>query len=101
MQDSIHKPPKEIEANTEIIVTTGSQDALCKCAEMLLEVGDPVVSERYAYTGTMLAMLPYRPDFICIEADKDGMRSDLLAEALAKCKKVAKYRKFSSFNFDF
>jgi hypothetical protein len=87
---AIHHPPEATEANSEVMVSTGSQDALCKCAEMMLNVGDPIIAEKYAYTGTMLAILPYRPDFIAIEADGDGMRADKFREALQKRKQENK-----------
>lgn len=86
----IHAPPKQTEDNSEILVTTGSQDALCKCVEMMLDFGDAIVAESFAYTGTVISMLPFRPDLILIDADKDGMRSDLLALALAERSKAGK-----------
>ena len=51
----MHHPP----LTTDLIVTCGSQDGLCKAIEMLLSPGDSVVVEDYIYAGTLGIMVTF------------------------------------------
>lgn len=51
----------------------GSQDALSKAIDMLLESGDSVLVEKYTYSGTLALMKPKGLEFLGVECDGDGM----------------------------
>lgn len=79
LQKQIHQPAP----NTELVVTTGSQDGLCKALEMLMEPGEPVVVEDFVYAGTLAIMDPYKPDYRIVPGDSKGMRPDALRDVLS------------------
>ncbi|CAL4121765.1 unnamed protein product, partial [Meganyctiphanes norvegica] len=78
----LHDPPNW--ENFETIVTAGSQDGLCKSFEMMLNPGDYVVTQEPVYTGTLSIMNPYKPKYLPIGTDADGMNPEKLREALAR-----------------
>lgn len=49
MQMKLHNPPGE----TEIIITNGSQDGLCKAFEMMVNQNDNILIQEPAYAGTL------------------------------------------------
>ena len=50
-QKAVHNPPEATWENSELLVTSGCQDGLCKAFEMLLNEGDSVIVEvGYTYT---------------------------------------------------
>lgn len=51
MQQTLHNPPRW--SDTEVIVTNGSQDGLCKAFEMMVNVNDHVVLQEPVYAGTL------------------------------------------------
>ncbi len=53
LQDRVHKP----KVGTDLVVTCGSQDGLCKAIEMLTDPGDSVIVEDYVYAGTLGIMV--------------------------------------------
>ena len=84
IQQRFHSPPnRDI---TDIVVTSGSQDGLCKAFEMIMNPGDKVIVETFTYPGTLAILTPYKPDYVVIESDEQGMRSDSLSEKLSKWK---------------
>ena len=84
LQLEVHKPPKETWDNTDIVVTNGSQDGLCKALEMLMNVGSTVLVEEYVYSGTLAIINPYEPRYQVVKCDMDGMRPDSLREILSQ-----------------
>ena len=44
-QGAVHNPPQATWKNSDLIVTSGCQDGLCKAFEMLLNEGDSVIVE--------------------------------------------------------
>ena len=84
LQLEVHKPPKETWDNTDIVVTNGSQDGLCKALEMLMNVGSTVLVEEYVYSGTLSIINPYEPRYQVVKCDMEGMRPDSLREILSQ-----------------
>ena len=66
-----------------VLVTSGSQQALDLLAKVLINPGDVVVTTDPAYLGALQALHLFEPRLVGIAEDTDGMRVDLLAEALA------------------
>jgi 2-aminoadipate transaminase len=67
----------------DVLVTSGSQQALDLLAKVLIDTRDVVVTTDPAYLGALQAMQLFQPRLVGIPEDVDGMRVDLLAEALA------------------
>jgi 2-aminoadipate transaminase len=67
----------------DVLVTSGSQQALDLLAKVLVDPGDVVVTTDPAYLGALQAMHLFEPKLVGIGEDVDGMRVDLLAEALS------------------
>src|SRR5579862_2656026 len=68
----------------EIVVTTGGQQAIDLVCKTLVDPGDVVICEAPTYPGAVPTFCSYEADVIQIEMDDDGMRIDLLEEALAR-----------------
>ena len=66
------------------VVTTGSQQGLDLVVRALVDAGDVVVVEAPAYVGALQALAANGADLRAIEADADGLRTDLLAGVLAQ-----------------
>lgn len=66
----------------EIIVTTGSQQALDMIGKVLINPGDTVILEEPAYLGAVQAFSQYRPAFKAIPLECDGIDMDKLEEKL-------------------
>lgn len=56
-----------------ICVSTGSQDALSKAFEMILEAGDVIFVDIPTYPGALSALRPLGCDIVGVETDGDGM----------------------------
>lgn len=67
----------------EILLTTGSQQALDLVAKVLVDPGDLVLVEKPGYIGGLGAIASYQARMWGIPMDGDGLRVDLLAEELA------------------
>ncbi|MBR6403381.1 MAG: PLP-dependent aminotransferase family protein [Eubacterium sp.] len=66
----------------EIIVTTGSQQALDLIGKVLINPGDSVVLEEPSYLGAIQAFSQYRPDMCAITLERDGMDMNKLEAKL-------------------
>ncbi len=51
MQKILHNPPAWSE--TEVLITNGSQDGLCKAFEMIMNLNDHVIVQEPVYAGTL------------------------------------------------
>ena len=78
LQENTHSP----QSKTDLVVTSGSQDGLCKAIEMLMEPGAPVVVEEFIYAGTLTIMNPYQPEYLIVESDASGMIPESLKSTL-------------------
>lgn len=69
-----------------IIITTGSQQALDLLAKVMIDKGDNVLVEKPGYLGALQAFSQYGPNFIPIELENDGMN-------IAKLQNILKEKK--------
>jgi 2-aminoadipate transaminase len=65
-----------------VLVTTGSQQALDLIGKVFLNPGDHVVVERPTYLGALQAWNAYQAEYVSVDVDSDGMRTSELAAAL-------------------
>lgn len=68
----------------EVLITSGSQQALEFVGKLLIGPGDTVVVTRPTYLGALQAFSPYEPTYISIPMDAEGPDLAALAAALAE-----------------
>jgi 2-aminoadipate transaminase len=72
-----------IEAMPEnVLVTSGSQQALDLIGKILINPGDRILTERPTYLGALQAWRAYQAEYVSVPIDDDGLRTELLEDAL-------------------
>lgn len=66
----------------DILITTGSQQALDLIAKVLLNKGDRVIIEEPGYLGAIQAFCMFEPEFMPVTLEDDGLNIEKLEEAL-------------------
>jgi 2-aminoadipate transaminase len=74
---------------SNILITTGSQQALELIGKLFVNPGDRVLVEEPTYLGALQAWTAYQAEYLPVPIDDDGMRIDLLEEALRAGPKFA------------
>ncbi|WP_455597332.1 aminotransferase-like domain-containing protein [Cloacibacillus porcorum] len=67
-----------------VLITTGSQQALDLIAKTLLNKGDRVIIEEPGYLGAIQAFCMFEPEFLPVTLEDDGLDLKKLEEALKK-----------------
>ncbi len=67
---------------SNVLITTGSQQATELIGRLFLEKGDPVLVESPTYVGALQAFGIYRPSFVVVPHDADGLVVDRLGRYL-------------------
>jgi 2-aminoadipate transaminase len=78
----------------QVLMTTGSQQALDTVGKIFLNPGDTALVGLPTYLGGINAFRSYESNLEGIPLDKDGLRVDLLEEKLIELKKEEIYPKF-------
>ena len=78
----------------DMLVTTGGQQVLDLVTKTLIDPGDVVVAEGPTYPGAVPVFTAYQADVVQIDMDADGMRVDLLEEALDQLDREGRRPKF-------
>ncbi len=68
----------------EVLITTGSQQALDLLGKVFLEEGAPVLLEAPSYLGAIQAFRAYGPRFLTVPAGEEGPDLKALAEVLQR-----------------
>jgi len=71
-----------------VLITSGSQQGIDFSGKIFLNEGDGVVCESPTYSGAVNAFVSYRPKFIEITTDDQGMNMDELENALQTKKNI-------------
>ena len=71
-----------------IIVTTGSQQAVDMLARIFLDEGDRVIVENPTYVGMLTSWRPFHPNLTAVPTDDDGMIVDELEPLLKQNPKL-------------
>ena len=69
-----------------ILMTNGSQQALDIIGRLFLNKGDKVLTDAPTYLGAIQAWRLYRPEFVTVPLDDDGMNPEQVEKALKKHK---------------
>ncbi len=70
----------------EILITTGSQQALDLIGKIFINKGDAVIVEEPGYLGALQAFAQYEPNFLPIPLERDGMNMAVLENTLKQNK---------------
>lgn len=73
----------------QVLITTGSQQALDLVSKLLLDPGDMMVTENPSYLGALQAFRLHEARFAVVDMDEEGARPESLREALARNPKFA------------
>jgi 2-aminoadipate transaminase len=65
-----------------VLITSGSQQALDLIGKVLIDPGDRILVEEPTYLGALQAWNLYRADYVTVPNDDDGMQPDPLARIL-------------------
>jgi 2-aminoadipate transaminase len=65
-----------------VLITSGSQQALDLLGKILIDPGDRILVESPTYLAAIQAWTAYGAEFITVPMDEDGMNTDYLEEAL-------------------
>jgi 2-aminoadipate transaminase len=65
-----------------VMITSGSQQALDLIAKLLINRGDRLLVEAPTYLGALQAFKVFGAEYVRVPTDQDGLRTDLLEYAL-------------------
>ncbi|KAF4518692.1 hypothetical protein B566_EDAN002728 [Ephemera danica] len=82
LQQKVHGLRSNFWDTNDLVVTTGSQDGLCKAIEMSLEDGEPILVQEPIYSGTTAILKAFDPRMIAVAQDSWGVCPEKLEEAL-------------------
>jgi len=69
-------------ADDDILITSGSQQALDLIGKLFIDPGDRVIVEAPTYLGALQAWNAYEAEYVCVRSDEHGMVVEELAQAL-------------------
>ncbi|HYY20382.1 MAG TPA: PLP-dependent aminotransferase family protein, partial [Thermoleophilaceae bacterium] len=78
----------------DVVVTTGGQQVIDLVTKTLIDPGDVIVAEGPTYPGAVPTFSSYQAEVVQIDMDADGMRVDLLEEALERLAREGRRPKF-------
>jgi 2-aminoadipate transaminase len=78
----------------DLLVTSGGQQVIDLVCKTLIDPGDVIVAEGPTYPGAVPTFGAYQADVVQIDMDADGMRVDLLEEALERLARDGRTPKF-------
>ena len=78
----------------DILLTSGSLQAMDLVNDLLLEAGDVVVLEEACYGGTLTRLDRLGVDYVGVDLDEGGMRMDLLRQTLTELKNQGRRVKY-------
>lgn len=84
----------KVEEDDEVIVTTGSQQALYLLSVLFINSGDYIAVENPTYLSAINAFATADPKMVGVPIDEDGMRVDLLEKRLKEIESAGSRLKF-------
>ena len=78
----------------DVVVTTGSQQAIDLVTRIFINPGDVVIAEGPSYVGALGVFSQYQADVVHVDMDADGIVPELFEEKLENLKKAGRTVKF-------
>ena len=78
----------------DVVITTGSQQALDLMAELFLNAGDVVLAESPSYVGALGCFRARQADVVHVDLDEDGLIPEALEETIRRLKSAGRAIKF-------
>src|SRR4051812_44784151 len=83
--------PNRVSAHPDdIVVTTGSQQALDLVTRIFVDPGDVVVAEAPSYVGALGVFRSYQADVVHVPMDADGLQPEALNQTLTDLKRAGR-----------
>jgi 2-aminoadipate transaminase len=83
--------PQRISAHPDdIVVTTGSQQALDLVTRIFVDPGDVVLAEAPSYVGALGVFRAYQADVVQVPMDADGLQPEALSETLDRLRRAGR-----------
>lgn len=82
--DGIHEDPDDV------VVTTGSQQALDLVTSLFVNPGDVVIAEAPSYVGALGVFSSHQAEVVHALMDNDGLIPEVLEETLQECERAGK-----------
>ena len=80
----------QVKDTDDVIVTTGSQEALYLIGRVFIDPGDVVIVEEPTYLAALNVFRQYDAELVPIPIDNEGMRVDVLEEKLEELREAGK-----------
>ncbi len=90
LKDFAREKRVKVADDDEVVVTTGSQEALFLLARILVDPGDIVIVEEPTYLAAVNVFKEHGAVFEVVPLDSEGMQTDILEEKLKTLKKEGK-----------
>ncbi|MEB3805905.1 MAG: PLP-dependent aminotransferase family protein [Desulfurococcales archaeon] len=90
LKDFAREKRVRVADDDEVVVTTGSQEALFLLARILVDPGDIVIVEEPTYLAAVNVFKEHGAVFEAVPLDSEGMQTDILEEKLKTLKKEGK-----------
>jgi 2-aminoadipate transaminase len=87
-------PQRVVAHPDDIVVTTGSQQALDLVTRIFVDPGDVVLAEAPSYVGALGVFRSYQADVVHVPMDADGLQPQALTDALTELKQAGRRVKF-------
>ena len=81
-------------APDDVVITTGSQQALDLMAELFINAGDVVLAESPSYVGALGCFRARQADVVHVDMDEDGLIPEALEETIRRLKSAGRAIKF-------
>lgn len=78
----------------DVVVTTGSQQALDLMAELFIDAGDVVLAESPSYVGALGCFRARQADVVHVDMDNDGLIPEALEATIARLRAEGRQIKF-------
>lgn len=78
----------------DVVITTGSQQALDLMAELFIDAGDVVLAESPSYVGALGCFRARQADVIHVDMDENGIIPEALEETIRRLKSAGRAIKF-------
>lgn len=87
--------PEHIKGDPDnVVITTGSQQALDLVSEIFLDPGDVVLAEGPSYVGALGTFRAYQGQVVHVDMDHDGLIPEALAETIRRVRAEGRTIKF-------